>query len=172
MSANIIVNKQLTGNLCLSVTNHDASLVLNVTGDYNAYLVEVLISRATCMPNDELSSISIPNLHQEVSRILHKWCQNFPPTFLLIDIYPQSMTNIHHSQPQLFLISMRLYDYMRGSNTLMSRSSSVGSSTDVLSTSCTNCVSTVTSSSTSSSNPLSMEVSTSTGNELPVCWNR
>ena len=95
MSANIIVNKQLTGNLCLSVTNHDASLVLNVTGDYNAYLVEVLISRATCMPNDELSSISIPNLHQEVSRILHKWYQNFPPTFLLIDIYPQSTTTIH-----------------------------------------------------------------------------
>ena len=81
MSANIIVNKQLTGNLCLSVTNHDASLVLNATGDYNAYLVEVPISRATCMQNDELSSISIPNHHQR------KWCRNFPPT-LLIDIYP------------------------------------------------------------------------------------
>ena len=72
MSANIIVKKNLTGNLCLSVTNHDASLVLNVTGYYNAYLVEVPISRATCTQNDELSSISIPNLHQEVSRILHK----------------------------------------------------------------------------------------------------
>ena len=66
MSANTIVNKQLTGNLCLPVVSHNASLILNDTGDHNASLVEVPISRVTCMQNDELSSISTPNHHHEV----------------------------------------------------------------------------------------------------------